>query len=106
MTRQGQFERRLKMAQEVALGTDIGLICRTYKVSLATLRATCKEHSVKWPRQYSGTSSTGVRAFAVYKLLIETTMTYEEIAREVNVTKQRVGQIAKDARSAGLEVRS
>lgn len=106
MTRQDQFERRLKMAQEVALGTDVGLICRTYKVTIVTLQAACKEHSVKWPRQYSGTSGTTVRAFTMYRLLIETTMSYAEIAKEVNVTKQRVGQIVRDARSAGLEVRS
>ncbi len=93
--------RRRQMAADVESGADPDVVVQRYGVTLALVQKSCREFGVSYPRRTALCASS---TFRVLARLIASAEPYSEIGKSMNVSKQRVYQIAKMARDAGIHI--
>jgi transposase-like protein len=99
LSHQQRRERRSQVADALRAGAPITEICSQFGVSRKTVFDAADEFDVVRPQKDGFRTTT----WLVLSDLIRTIETYEEIGRRRGVTKQRVGQIADNARLAGVQ---
>lgn len=99
MTHEERFQRRRQIALSVKNGNNIAEICKYYGCSVHTVRNACNEFNVKYPRI---NSCTRTLSFEILAKLQNTELNYAEIARQLDVSREHVRQIASRAKAAGM----
>lgn len=90
------------MAEAVATGLTVSRVAERFGVSYGTVQRACIEHNVT-PR-LGGRRPGGSLTIRILAALINTSKTQAAIAEELDVTHQRVNQIATEARRAGIRL--
>lgn len=99
MTHEQRRERRKRIADAVRAGKTSDEIARQFGTGRETLRRACEENDVPVPCEAPREPHpSGYRIIAA----LFGDETYTEIAARFGVSEQRVGQIAKKCRDAGV----
>lgn len=105
MTHNECRERRSRIAQAVADGHSVNAVARQFRVSLTTVYGACSEHGVVARRpKHDPTRPPRLSPFVILaRLMAEGTGAgYAEVARGLGISRQRVCQVAHEARLAGV----
>jgi hypothetical protein len=101
LSHDARLARRRAIAQAVrAAGGQTHGIAMTFGVSQTTVHFACAECGVAIQPRRSGKSST----YALIAALFDAGRTMDAIAREFGVTAQRIGNVYRDCRRAGVPV--
>ena len=104
MTHDDRIARRKEMAKVVKNGTSREAVAQNFSVSLATVTSACRENGVNVDRR----GEKQLDRFDAYKILadlINTRKKVKVIAKDNgDVSVQRVSQIYRRARKAGIEM--
>jgi transposase len=95
MNRSERRERRCRMASAVREGQELAEVAKAYGVSVGMLRRACREFGVPVARQ----RATKVNVFAILKALLDG-QTRRAVAESLGISRQRVQQVAEEARAA------
>jgi transposase len=102
LTHPERAARRAALAADVARGEDVGEVARRHGVSLATVRTSCLAAHVV-PGALPSTKVRAATSFQILAALLRGERMVD-IADHFGVSKQRVEQIQRAAREAGIEV--
>jgi len=108
MTHAELAARRKKMADLLSAGLSPGQVAGLFHVSIGTVHNAASEHCVTPVREVRKRSHAGPRNNERLKLLASMTMqgsTQSDIARALNVSRARIGQLISIAAEAGHNVR-
>lgn len=99
MTHAERFERRQRMVEKVNNGMDPRQVAAEFGVSYPTVMSARKEFD---PGRTFYRSRVSVNCFQILAKLFDLAATYQAIADDMRVSRQRVGQIYDLARKAGV----
>ncbi len=106
MTNTEARKQRKSIAEDVQNGLPVAEAARKYARSLSYVYLACKEHDVKHQCLFP-TTQQKVGKFTILKtILLNQHNSLAQIAKELNISKQRVGQIYREAKQInfpGLE---
>lgn len=100
--RNRQYERRVEIAKAVAEGVMLIEVSQRFKVSLSTIRNACRQFGTRIPSNIDLTARAKRHPFDVLAKLRIPHKLDSEVAMECGLTRERVNQIKKRAREAGL----
>jgi len=105
MTHAERAERRRQMAQAVRKGVSQFDVARTFGVTLPRVRDACREHRVDYPERgtFGSPTSTGTGWPAILKRLLAG-KSQKSVGRDLGISPQRVHEIARLAREAGVKI--
>ena len=95
-------ERRRQIADHVRKHRDIGLSAREFEVSESTVRKVCIEFGIDTPKQGNRGREMSGSTYEILADLINTDKSMKQIAKERELSVQRVSEIASKARQAGI----
>lgn len=102
MTHAERRERRKQIAETIKSEMlTLSTAAKRFKVCLRLCEMACIEHGVKPFREPPNRVSAN--SFSILKRLLDGARQVD-LARELNITKQRVGQIATNAKRAGFKL--
>ncbi len=104
MTREERATRRLRIAQAVEGGLTIAQAAKDFKVSRIHVRTSCVEHGVPIPRQKPRWGIGQSLKIAAALQQGDPAVGFAAVARHLNVTRERVRQVYREARRVGIKV--
>ncbi len=94
--------RRRAIAEYVRRGGTIADACAKFGLALCTVTNACKEHGVQYPRKAWVRFRVRGAVLHILAAMFDRRRTQTSIATQFNVSKQRVSQVAIEARKAGI----
>ncbi|WP_413936347.1 hypothetical protein [Nitrospira sp. BLG_1] len=98
MTHEERRIRRKQIASDVLAGKKPSEVCKKYQCSSAYAYDACREHGVPY-RCYEQKNPSTLK---IAKLLLDG-FGQSDVARQLGVTRQRIGQVAKKMREVGFQ---
>lgn len=92
--------RRKRLADRYLAGEEVAKIAGDEGVRMALVLAAMKEHGIEYVPLYN----PPLRLYKILALLVNTFLTYREIGMKMGISKARVGEIASNARKAGIKL--
>ncbi len=104
MTRDERATRRRRIAQAVKGGLSLPAAAKRFGTSTIHVRTSCVEHAVPIQRQNPRWGIGQSLQIAAALQQGDPAVGFAAVARRLNVTRERVRQVYREARRVGLEV--